>query len=109
GSMHLADIHQQLKELASGRADWVQLAGMALVQVLAGLGFKMAAVPFQFYAPDVYQGTTHANAAVLAVMPKLAGVAALARLVSLFDGAHLMNIAWIIALSLAVATMTVGN
>src|SRR5262249_13881743 len=69
----------------------------------------MAAVPFQFYAPDVYQGTTHANAAVLAVMPKVAGVAALARLASLLAGSHLMDIAWIIALALALATMTVGH
>src|SRR5207244_5268812 len=66
-------------------------------------------VPFHFYAPDVYQGTTHANAAVLAVMPKVAGVAALARVVSLFTAASEINVAWIIALSLAVATMTVGN
>jgi NADH-quinone oxidoreductase subunit N len=42
-------------------------------------------------------------------MPKIAAVAALARVASLFDGADGMDIAWIIVLALAVATMTVGN
>ena len=49
----------------------------ALVLVLAGLGFKIAAVPFHFYAPDVYQGTTHANAGLLSVLPKAAGMVVL--------------------------------
>jgi len=31
---------------------------VALVMVVAGLGFRITAVPFHFYAPDVYQGTT---------------------------------------------------
>jgi NADH-quinone oxidoreductase subunit N len=111
GSMNLTDIQRHLSPLPPAELSraWLPLAGAALVLVLAGLGFKMAAVPFHFYAPDVYQGTTHANAAVLAVIPKIAGVAALARVASLFAGADNMDIAWIIVLSLAVATMTVGN
>jgi NADH-quinone oxidoreductase subunit N len=52
---------------------------VALVMVVAGLGFRMTAVPFHFYAPDVYQGTTTANAAVLAFVPKVAGFAAIVR------------------------------
>ncbi|HTU19388.1 MAG TPA: NADH-quinone oxidoreductase subunit N [Gemmataceae bacterium] len=58
------------------------LTGMgmvALVMVVAGLGFRLTAVPFHFYAPDVYQGTTTANAAILAFVPKVAGFAALVR------------------------------
>ena len=49
------------------------LLPMALVLVLVGLGFKLTAVPFHFYAPDVYQATTNLNAALLAVVPKIAG------------------------------------
>jgi NADH-quinone oxidoreductase subunit N len=52
---------------------------VALVMVVAGLGFRLTAVPFHFYAPDVYQGTSTANAAVLAFVPKVAGFAALVR------------------------------
>ena len=47
--------------------------------VVAGLGFRITAVPFHFYAPDVYQGTPTSMAAVLAFVPKVAGFAALLR------------------------------
>jgi len=53
------------------------LAVVALVMVVAGLGFKITAVPFHFYAPDVYQGTTPSAAGLLAFVPKVAGFVAL--------------------------------
>jgi NADH-quinone oxidoreductase subunit N len=56
-----------------------RVALVALVLVVAGLGFKITAVPFHFYAPDVYQGTTTGSAALLAFVPKVAGFAALVR------------------------------
>ncbi len=59
------------------------VALVALVMVVAGLGFKITAVPFHFYAPDVYQGTTPGTAAVLAFVPKVAGFAALVRVLGL--------------------------
>ena len=51
-------------DLAAGaeRLGLGPLAGIALVLIFAGLGFRITAVPFHFYAPDVYQGTTHGNA-----------------------------------------------
>ena len=55
------------------------LALVALIMIVAGLGFKITAVPFHFYAPDVYQGTTPSAAAILAFMPKAAGFVALIR------------------------------
>jgi NADH-quinone oxidoreductase subunit N len=55
------------------------LALVALVMVVAGLGFRITAVPFHFYAPDVFQGTSTGNAALLAFVPKVAGFAALIR------------------------------
>ncbi len=51
------------------------------LMVLAGLAFKLAVVPFQFWAPDVYQGAPAPTTAFLAVGSKAAGVALLARLV----------------------------
>ena len=81
---------------------------VALVLVFAGLSFRVTAVPFHFYAPDVYQGTSHANAALLSVLPKAAGLLALVRLVLVaMPGAE--PYAWRMALVLAVLTMTVGN
>ena len=79
--------------------------------IFAGLGFKIAAVPFHFYAPDVYQGTTNANAGLLSVLPKIGrlrgpgppGGADHARRPGLYA------FAWRIAMALAVLTMTFGN
>lgn len=84
------------------------LAPLALVLVVAGLGFKLAIAPLQFYAPDVYQGTTNANAGLLAVAPKIAGVAGLVRLLVVALPAA-ADFAWQLALVLAVVTMTIGN
>jgi NADH-quinone oxidoreductase subunit N len=75
--------------------DFVELAGklkghselahkgilsVGLIMILAGLGFKMAAVPFQVWAPDVYQGSPAPTTAFLAVGSKAAGVVLLMRL-----------------------------
>ena len=57
-----------------------------MVLVVAGLGFRITAVPFHFYAPDVYQGTTPAAAAMLAFVPKVAGFAALLRVLGFTVG-----------------------
>lgn len=84
------------------------LAPLALVMLLAGLGFKLAAVPFHFYAPDVYQGSTNANAGLLAVAPKIAGLAAMIRLL-VVAMPWLDPFAWQLTIVLAVLTMTIGN
>ncbi|MCS7045203.1 MAG: NADH-quinone oxidoreductase subunit N [Gemmataceae bacterium] len=95
------------------------LAAAALVAVVAGLGFRVTAAPFHFYAPDVYQGTSHSAAAFLAWVPKLAGFLALLRLfgyvlppgVSPRDllGAGLSDQTPILFWFVAVITMTWGN
>jgi NADH-quinone oxidoreductase subunit N len=102
-----------------------QLLGMSmvgLVMVVAGLGFRITAFPFHFYAPDVYQGTTTANAAVLAFVPKVAGFAALVRvlgfvmpvlsrqvLTAKLDLPILSDQLPVLLWIMAAVTMTVGN
>src|SRR5262249_42865329 len=49
---------------------------VALVMIVAGLGFRITAVPFHFYAPDVFQGAPTSVAAMLAFIPKVAGFTA---------------------------------
>jgi NADH-quinone oxidoreductase subunit N len=46
---------------------------VAMVMVLVGLGFKVAAAPFHFWAPDVYQGAPVSSAALIASSSKVAG------------------------------------
>jgi len=60
------------------------MALVAMVLVIAGLGFRLAAVPFHFYAPDVYEGAPTGVVGQLAFIPKVAGFVALARLLGLF-------------------------
>lgn len=86
----------------------VRLAGLGLVLVFAGLGFKIAAVPFHFYAPDVYQGTTSAVAGLLSVIPKIAGIVALIRIAAMAMPG-LSELGWQLALVLSAMTMTLGN
>jgi NADH-quinone oxidoreductase subunit N len=123
----LADAFRAIQvPTASGDASDTALTGMgtiALVMVVAGLGFRLTAVPFHFYAPDVYQGTTTAGAALLAFVPKVAGFAALVRVLGfvfptlsgdVFEarmslspvlGDQLPVLLWIMAF----VTMTLGN
>jgi NADH-quinone oxidoreductase subunit N len=97
----------------AGREGLPAIAYIALILVLAGLGFRITAVPFHFYAPDVYQGTPAIAAALLAFIPKVAGFVVLIRLLGflwmndtgLVLGAQLPMIFYI----LAVVTMTLGN
>lgn len=58
---------------------------LALALILAGLGFKLAAVPFHVWAPDVYEGAPTPVSALLAVASKAAGLVAVMRLF-LFNG-----------------------
>jgi NADH-quinone oxidoreductase subunit N len=91
------------------------LAAVAAVLVVAGIGFKITAVPFHFYAPDVYQGAPTVAAAALAFLPKAAGFVALIRVFGLASaGAQPAVAAWADQLQLlfwvlAAVTMTVGN
>src|SRR5262249_41154471 len=91
-----------------------QLGLIAVVFVIAGLGFRVAAVPFHFYAPDVYQGSPTVLTPILSWVPKAVGFVAILRTVTAVVSAAGLSgglghqsvlLAWIIA----VATMTLGN
>jgi NADH-quinone oxidoreductase subunit N len=80
--------------------------GMLLV--LTGLGFKIASVPFQIWAPDVYQGAPTPVTAFLAVGSKAAGFALLLRV--LFAGLLPVQSIWAsLLLVLSGATLLYGN
>ncbi len=92
------------------------LGVVAIVFVMAGLGFRVAAVPFHFYAPDVYQGSPTVIAALLAWIPKAVGFVALLRTLTAViptdiapPGNHLTQQAAVLAFVIATITMTLGN
>ena len=85
--------------------DYLLLAGIALL--LVGLGFKVAAVPFHFWAPDVYEGAPSPVTGYLVSIAKAAGFAALARV--LYVALAEQGAAWSpILIGLAFATLAVG-
>jgi NADH-quinone oxidoreductase subunit N len=103
GSTHLGAIRDSAGTLAGGPTVLI-----AVTVILAGLAFKLAAVPLHFYAPDVYQGTATMTAALLAWAPKAAGVFAVLRLVVFSLPSFGADAAWLLWL-MAAGTMTVGN
>ncbi|HOG29461.1 MAG TPA: NADH-quinone oxidoreductase subunit N [Vicinamibacterales bacterium] len=90
---------------ARGRDPWLMLA---LILVAAGIGFKIAAVPFHMWAPDVYEGAPTPITAFLSVGSKAASFAMLLRI--FLEGLPSLSGDWtILFYVLAVVTMTVGN
>ncbi len=75
GSTKIADL---IAYVSSGQANLHALA-LAAFLCFAGFGYKMAAVPMQFWAPDVYQGAPTSVTAWLSVTSKAAGIAVFIR------------------------------
>jgi NADH-quinone oxidoreductase subunit N len=81
---------------------------LAVIMVAAGIGFKIAAVPFHMWAPDVYEGAPTPVTAFLSVGSKAASFAMLLRI--FLEGLPTLNVDWVILFQvLAIVTMTVGN
>jgi NADH-quinone oxidoreductase subunit N len=81
---------------------------LAVILVVAGVGFKIAAVPFHMWAPDVYEGAPTPVTAFLSVGSKAASFAMLIRI--FLEGLPSMDHDWRLLFEvLAIITMTVGN
>jgi NADH-quinone oxidoreductase subunit N len=81
---------------------------LAVILVVAGVGFKIAAVPFHMWAPDVYEGAPTPVTAFLSVGSKAASFAMLLRI--FVEGLPVMGADWrLLFYVLAIVTMTIGN
>ncbi len=78
GSTHLAEIGAALADLPTE-----PIFALGVVMMLAGLGFKVVAVPFHLWAPDAYQGAPAPSAALIASGSKVAGFFILAKILLL--------------------------
>lgn len=108
GSLQLSEIAQAV--LQASEADNAQNIGMifALVFIVVALAFKLGAVPFHMWMPDVYHGSPTAVTALIATAPKLAGFAMIMRLmVEALGGLQTDWQQMIIVLS--VLSLAVGN
>ncbi len=72
------DIYGVNAALATGIGQPLVLS-VAILMIIAGLGFKIAVVPFHFWAPDVYEGAPYTISAFLAIASKIAAFAMLIR------------------------------
>lgn len=113
GTTDLVAMKTALAEGAVGAMPPTLAIGVAAI--VAGLGFRLAAAPFHFYAPDVFEGTSTVGAAALSFVPKLVGLVALARIVATPEALAgdaewtLTAIAAPMIAALAVLSMCVGN
>lgn len=85
----------------------IEYAG--LIFVLAGLCFKVAAVPFHFWAPDVYEGAPSIAVAFISVAPKVGALIAMARFFQTGIGSAMVLNAGLILSVISALSMTIGN
>ena len=93
-----------IQELPARMSEPVVLIGFILS--LSGFFFKLALLPFHFWAPDAYEGAPHQVAAYIATVSKAGAIAVLLRLIALSGGSE--QLAWFLIV-LSIASMTIGN
>ena len=102
-----------IAEAMVGAGDVAGVLGLGVVMIAGGVAFKMAAVPFHFWAPEAYEGAPAPVSGFLSSASKAAGFALAFRI---FVGAFPVEVAvpmgvdWVLVFQiLAVGTMTLGN
>jgi NADH-quinone oxidoreductase subunit N len=104
GSLELSEV---FKAVSSGQVNH-QVLVFGLVFIVAGLAFKIGAVPFHMWIPDVYQGAPTSATLMIGGAPKLAAFAILVRL--LVEGLLPLAFDWQQMLAfLAIGSLVVGN
>jgi NADH-quinone oxidoreductase subunit N len=81
---------------------------VAVVFLLASLGFKVSLVPFHTWAPDVYEGASASMAGYMSIVPKIAGFVVIMRL---FEFLIQSGVVWlnVVLYAIVVITMTAAN
>ncbi|MCA9935504.1 MAG: NADH-quinone oxidoreductase subunit N [Anaerolineales bacterium] len=84
---------------------------LASVMILVGFGFKISAVPFHFWTPDVYEGAPTPFTAFVSTASKAAGFAILLRLFTsgVLGAASTSSGWWAMLVAISIVTMTLGN
>ena len=109
GATGVLELTRMAEIIAADQADSTILL-FALVFILAGLGFKLSAVPFHMWVPDVYEGAPTSAALFIASAPKLAAFAFVMRLLVTGLGADYLvgQWQWMLVI-MAVLSLAIGN
>jgi NADH-quinone oxidoreductase subunit N len=106
GATGTTAIHIIADRLALSQTPLLAVAGLGMI--LIGLAFKVSAVPFQVWTPDVYEGAPSPVVALMSTAPKTAAFAVLLRI--LYGALPALHTHWVaIIWWLSVLSMTVGN
>lgn len=105
GSLNLEEIRIRLSEPSKGGFT-ITSAGLVLVAI--GLCFKVGAVPFHMWVPDVYEGAPTSVTAFMSVAVKAAGFGAFLRILLSAGADHAQGWGKLLY-GIAIATMVVGN
>jgi NADH-quinone oxidoreductase subunit N len=104
GSLNISEVASSLLNGVQNRPVLV----LGLVFIVAGLAFKLGAVPFQMWVPDVYEGSPTAVTLFIGSVTKLAAFALLIRL--LVQGLYVLAIDWQgMLVIMAVLSIVIGN
>ena len=111
GTTHLDQIADKVGGLiAGGQLTDSPALLLGIVLMVAGFGFKIAAVPFQMWVPDVYEGAPTPITAYLSVASKAAGFAVILRVFYTAFGAETISGDWAMIFAvLGAISMTLGN
>ncbi len=104
GTTHLAAIGRELQTVGLSNPGWI----LAMILLVVGFGFKVAAVPFHMWTPDVYEGAPTPITAFLSVGSKAASFAVFLRV--FIEALGGIQSSWrVLLILLAVATIVIGN
>lgn len=108
GSIQFTGITAMIPTLTSGQ---LAILMPSFVLFFVGIGYKIASVPFHMWSPDVYEGSPTPVTTFFAIVPKLAGIAVLIRITSIFFVVESpLKVGWVgLMLIISALTMTVGN
>lgn len=108
GSIQFVEMAQKIPALEGVNLTIVLIS---FLMFFVGLGYKISVFPFHMWTPDVYQGSPIPVTSFFAIVPKMAGMAALVRISMVFAAKEsVLSISWIgLVMVVAAMTMTVGN
>jgi NADH-quinone oxidoreductase subunit N len=110
GATGALGIAQLAEQIASGTLQQSVVAKFGLVFIVAGIGFKLGAVPFHMWVPDVYHGAPTAVTLFIGTVPKLASFAFIMRLLVQGLGAEYLAEEWQqMLIVMAVLSLAIGN
>lgn len=110
GTFDISEIHESA--LSAELPIWFPIG---LILMIIGMLFKVAAVPFHFWAPDVYEGSPALTTALMSTLAKVVAIATLFKLISgmnvisSLENQDLLHTFEVIVVIISIASMSVGN